>query len=48
MRVDSQKLEELARPLVEYLRNNLHPHASIVVTDEQVQVVETTLSIPND
>ena len=46
--MDNQKLEELARPLVEYLRNNLHPHASIVITDEQVQVVETTLSIPND
>ncbi len=46
--MDSQKLEELARPLIEYLRNNLHPHASIVITDGQVQVVETTLSIPND
>ena len=46
--MDSQKLEELAKPLVDYLRNNLHPHASIVITDERVQVVETTLSVPND
>lgn len=43
-----KKLEELTKPLVEYLKKNLHPHASILVTYEQVQVVETTLSIPND
>ena len=30
------ELEVLARPLVEYLRKNYHPHTAIVVTDERV------------
>lgn len=41
-------IEKIARPLVEYIKNNLHPHAAIVVTDERVQIVEIIQSIPND
>lgn len=40
------ELEELAKPLVEYLRDNGHPYTSIVITDERVAVVETVLSVP--
>ncbi|MDE7432299.1 MAG: hypothetical protein K2N34_10365 [Lachnospiraceae bacterium] len=40
------ELEELAKPLVEYLRDNCHPYTSIVITDERVAVVETALSVP--
>ena len=39
-------LEELAKPLVEYLKSNYHPYAAIVITDERVAVVEVTQSIP--
>lgn len=42
----ADKLEHLARPLVEYLRENHHPHTSIVVTDERVVVIEDVLGIP--
>lgn len=42
------QLEEMARPLIEYLKylkQNCHPHTAIVVTDGRVAVVETVLSI---
>jgi hypothetical protein len=40
-----RQLEEMARPLIEYLKQNCHPHTAIVVTDGRVAVVETVLSI---
>ena len=39
-------LEQLSAPLVEYLRENHHPHTAIVVTDERVVVVEDVMGIP--
>lgn len=42
----ADNLEQLAAPLVEYLRKNFHPHTAIVVTDERVVVVEDVLGIP--
>ena len=43
--IDGQ-LEEMARPLIEYLKQNCHPHTAIVITSERVAVIETVLSIP--
>lgn len=40
------KLEQLAKPLAEYLRENHHPHTAIVVTDDRVVVVEGMVSVP--
>lgn len=40
------KLEELARPLSDYIINNYHPHTAIVVTDERAVVVEDVMSAP--
>lgn len=40
------KLSELAKPLIDYLHENYHPHVSIVVTDTGVEVSEIILSIP--
>lgn len=39
------ELENLAKPLAEYLKNNYHPHTAIVVTDERVTVVEDVVSV---
>lgn len=44
--MEKDKLEELARPLSEYLKENCHPYTSIVITEERVAVVETVLSLP--
>lgn len=40
------RLEDLARPLIEYLKENHHPHTSIVITEDRVEVMETIVSIP--
>lgn len=44
--MNREQIEEMAKPLVEYLKQNCHPHTAIVVTDERVAVIETVLSIP--
>ena len=41
------ELEKLAKPLIEYLKENHHPHTAIVITDDRVMVVETILSVPD-
>lgn len=46
--MDEGKLQELAKPLIEYLKENCHPYTSIVITGERVAVMETALSIPLD
>lgn len=40
------RIEELAKPLIEYLRDSYRPYTSIVVTPERVTVIETVQSIP--
>ena len=40
-----KELRELSKPLVEYLRQNYHPHAKIIITDDNVELVETTLGL---
>lgn len=42
-----KKLKELAEPLVDFLKNNYHPHAAIIVTEERTVVVEDIASTPN-
>lgn len=45
---DADRMGELAKPLVEYLKENCHPHSAIMITTERVAVIETVLSIPQD
>lgn len=40
------KLQELARPLHEWLLDNFHPHATIVIDYDGVKVVEDALFVP--
>lgn len=45
-REKSDRVEELAKPLIDYLKDNYHPYTSIVITPERVAVIETIQSIP--
>lgn len=47
MNQDENGLMELSKPLIAYLKENCHPYTSIVITEERVAVIETTLSIPD-
>jgi hypothetical protein len=42
------ELEALSIPIQEYLKAHHHPHASVVITDSRVMVVEITMSIPTE
>ena len=42
------ELEELARPLVDYLRKKHHPHTVVVVTDERAVLAEDVMAVPFD
>ena len=44
---EHEKILEMSRELIEYLKDNYHPHTAIVVTEERVMVVETSVSVPN-
>ncbi len=44
--MDTSKLEELAKPLVEYLEKDCHPYTSVVISGSGIAVVEITQSIP--
>lgn len=46
--LEESRLMEPERPLIEYLKEDCHPYASIVITEERVAVVETVLSIPGN
>lgn len=41
-----KKLENLAKPLVEYLEKNHHPYTTIIITVDSVKVVEDVMSVP--
>lgn len=47
-REKSDRIEELSKPLIDYLKDNCHSYTSIVVTPERVAVIETIQSIPED
>ena len=44
---EMKTLKELAKPLVDFLKSNYHPHAAIIVTEERTVVVEDLVSTPN-
>ena len=42
------KLEELCRPISDYLRENYCPYDSIVITDDKIRLVRDEIGIPVD
>lgn len=41
-----KQLEELCKPVAEWLKENYHPHATIVITEQMIRVVEDDIGIP--
>lgn len=38
---------KLFKPVIQFLKDNYHPHTALVITDERVVVIEEITSIPN-
>jgi hypothetical protein len=43
---DAKRLEELARPLIQWLNETYHPHVTVIVTPVGVELVEGICSVP--
>jgi hypothetical protein len=43
---DKQEFTALCKPLSEWLQNNKHPHARIIIEFNNAELVEGTMAIP--
>lgn len=41
-----QELEEICKPVVEYLKKNYDPHCTVVITDSHIKLVRDEIGIP--
>lgn len=41
-----KELEELCKPVVDYLRENYNPYYGIVITDEGIKLMNVEIGIP--
>lgn len=46
MEDNAKRLEELARPLIQWLNETYHPHVTVIVTPVGVELVEGVFSVP--
>lgn len=46
MTVNQKKLEELCKPVIEYLTENCDPYVEITITSEHIKVRRDIMSIP--
>lgn len=40
------ELEEIAKPIVKYLKNNYNPHTSLIIDCNSIRLIEDKISIP--
>lgn len=43
--VDHKEFEEAAKPLIKFLNDNFHPHASVIVTTTSAEIVSAEMII---
>ncbi|NFS61085.1 hypothetical protein FDF00_09010, partial [Clostridium botulinum] len=41
-----KKIEEVCKPVVDYLKKNYDPHCTVVITDSQIRLVRDEIGIP--
>ena len=46
MNDEMKKIEELCKPVYEYLRQNYDPHCSIIISDLHIKLVRNEIGIP--
>lgn len=39
-------LEDICKPVVDYLKNNYNPHCTVIITNNQIKLVEDKISVP--
>lgn len=41
-----KEIEEITKPIIEYLKNNYNSHTSIIIDRDSIRVVSDEISIP--
>ncbi|EKQ56334.1 hypothetical protein [Clostridium sp. Maddingley MBC34-26] len=41
-----KELEKLCKPVADYLKENLDPHCTVVITDNHIKLVRDEIGIP--
>lgn len=41
-----KELEEITKPIIEFLKNNYNPHTTVVISEDSIKVVSDEISIP--
>lgn len=41
-----KKLENISKPILEFIRNNYNPHTTIIINENNIKVVSDEISIP--
>ena len=44
--VPVQELEELCKPVADYLKSNLDPYCTVIITDSHIRLVRDEIGIP--
>lgn len=42
-----KELEEISKPILEFLKKNYNPHTAVVISEDCIKVVSDEISIPN-
>lgn len=43
-----EEFERLAKPLIEFLNNNYHPHVSIIITTDSAEILSGEMAFQTD
>ena len=43
-----EEFEKLSRPLIKWLNDNCHPHVTVILTPDRVELMEGFICIPVD
>lgn len=41
-----KELEEISRPIINFLKENYHPHATVIINEDCIKVVSDEMCIP--
>lgn len=41
-----KELEEISKPILEFLKNNYNPHTAVVISESGIKVVSDEINIP--
>lgn len=43
-----KKFEELSQPLIDFINENYHPHATIIIDSNHAELLEGLMGFPNN